>query len=383
MDSFDSSRRNNNSPANKDKSENPVNKQELSIRHITHDLNNIFTRIINSVELIKKKLPADNDIAPLLASIENGTFLASEIIEDVVLETGTKPPRKREININSLITDLINSLSIHFADKINFILKLDKDIQFIEGRYSDYYRIMMNLIINASEAVIEKGEITISTFNSAKASINQKDVTLFDSGKFVEIIIHDNGKGIDKSVLPHIFNDEFTTKAKRKNSGHGLAIVKKIVDDNNGTIFVTSEKNKGTEFTIRFPAIDIKQNKKNPKNISILIAEDEEIQRLLLKELLESYSYKVTAVSNGKFLLEELTINKYDLLIIDRQMPDMNGLECIKKIKEMNFTIPIILAAGSQSINNDLEININAADRFIGKPYNFSEMLDLIHDLVD
>ena len=241
----------------------------------------------------------------------------------------------------------------------------------------------MNLIVNAAEAVVGKGEIAISTFNTAKTNINRKDITLFDSGKFVEIIVRDNGKGIDKSILPHIFDDEFTTKTQRKNSGHGLAIVKKIIDRNNGTIYVTSEKNKGTEFTVRFPAVDIKQIKKRSQNTAILIAEDEEIQRMLLKELLESYNYKATAVSNGKLLLEELALNNYDLLIIDRQMPDMDGSECIKKIKEMNLNIPIILATGSQSNNNNLDIDKNLADRFIGKPYNFSEMLNLIRDLID
>ncbi len=382
MDSSNKSSRNKNSSDNMDKTEEHF-KQELTIRHITHDLNNIFTRIINSVELLKKKIPADKDITQLLISIENGTFLASEIIEDVVLETETKIPKKREININSLIYDLVNSLSIHFAEKINFILKLDKDIQFVEGRYSDYYRIIMNLIVNAAEAVVGKGEIVISTFNTAKTNISRKDITLFDSGKFVEIIVRDNGKGIDKSILPHIFDDEFTTKTQRKNSGHGLAIVKKIIDRNNGTIYVTSEKNKGTEFTVRFPAVDIKQIKKRSQNTAILIAEDEEIQRMLLKELLESYNYKATAVSNGKLLLEELALNNYDLLIIDRQMPDMDGSECIKKIKEMNLNIPIILATGSQSNNSNLDIDKNLADRFIGKPYNFSEMLNLIRDLID
>jgi DNA-binding response OmpR family regulator len=104
---------------------------------------------------------------------------------------------------------------------------------------------------------------------------------------------------------------------------------------------------------------------------------------MLLKELLESYNYKTTAVSNGKFLLEELNTNNYDLLIVDNQMPDIDGVECIKKIREMNFDIPIILAAGSQTNIGDLSKERIAADKFIGKPYNFTEMLGLINDLID
>lgn len=356
---------------------------EQPVRHLAHDLNNIFSRILSSVELLKNKIPDNAEITSLLAGIENGTYLASEIVEDVYFESGGKQTGKRKININSLINDLISILSIQISGRIKFTLDLDPDIRFIEGRYSDYYRVIMNLIINAVESIKEKGEISVTSQNVFIDKIDQPDISLFESGKFIEVKIRDSGSGIDKSIIQYIFNDKFTTKSKKKNSGIGLAIVKKIVDDNNGIIKVGSEKNKGTEFTLRFPAVDIKAIEKIQSAKSILIAEDEEIQRMLLAELLESYNYDVQAVDGGNKLFEELSKRFYDLIIIDRKMPDMDGIACIRKIREMNLDIPIILATGSQSNDWDFSEIDKIVDKYIKKPYNFEEMLNIIHELID
>jgi two-component system, cell cycle sensor histidine kinase and response regulator CckA len=355
---------------------------EQPVRHLVHDLNNIFSRILSSVELLKNKIPENAEIISLLTGIENGAYLASEIIEDTYFESTGKQFGKRKININSLINEVISILSSQLSGRINFKTTLDHKIHFIEGKYSDFYRVIMNLIINASEAIKDKGEISIITQNITLDKIDQPDISLFESRRFVEIKIRDNGSGIDKSIIQYIFNDKFTTKSQKKNSGIGLAIVKKIVDDNNGIIKVISEKNKGAEFTLRFPAVDLKAVGKIKTSKSILIAEDEEIQRMLLAELLESYNYDVQAVPGGEKLFEELSKRNYDLIIIDRNMPGMDGITCIKKVKEMNLNIPIILATGSQSKDCDFSEIDKLADKFMKKPYNFDEMLNIIDELI-
>ena len=358
------------------KEQNPV------VNHLAHDLNNILTRILNSVELLKKKIPKSDSIDPLLASIENGTYLASEIIEDVVAESSQKILRKRRVNINTLINDLVATLSVLLNHRIIFEVKLDPDLPFVEGRYTDYYRVIMNLIINASEAIKDNGSISISTKHLNIKSNEKSEPALFETGNIVMIKIADTGSGIDKSVMPYIFDEQFSTKSKRKNSGIGLTIVKKIVEANNGFIKVASEKNKGTEFSIRFPAVVLGKNKSTNSNKVILIAEDEEIQRQLLQELLESYNYKVITAANGHEVLEKLLISSPDLLIIDRQMPMMDGATCIRRIKELNYDTPIILASGSDTNKIDTEYLDKLVNKTINKPYNFEEMLGIIRLLV-
>lgn len=355
--------------------------QSNSINHIAHDLNNILTRILNSLELLKKKVSNLEEVNPLLSSIENGTYMAAEIIDDLFSASSNKPQKKKRININSLLSDLVNSLSIHLKDKITFNLKLESIIPLVEGRYSDYYRLFMNLIINAAEAIKGEGIISISTSNS-KYEI--KEPKLFEGTSFVIIKISDNGEGIDPAIMPFIFDYNFTTKSKKKNSGIGLSIVKKIVDENGGSIKVISEKNKGTEFTLRFPIVSNEKEEVDLRTKIILIAEDEDILRELLADLLISYEFEVITSTNGEEALNKLINGKKpDLLIIDQKMPDMDGITCIKKIRELKIFIPIILATGSRSdYENEPEIN-KLVDRIITKPYNFDELLNSIRELLN
>ncbi|NMB83358.1 MAG: response regulator [Ignavibacteria bacterium] len=355
--------------------------ETVPVSHIAHDLNNILTRILNSVELLKKKVSNPEDVIPLISSIENGTYMAAEIIEDLLSESTNKIIKKKRININSLLSDLINTISIHLKDRITFNLKLESKLSFVEGRYSDYYRVFMNLIINASEAIKDRGVISIHTSNPKHQGNEPK---LFEGGSSVLIKISDNGEGIDPSVMPYIFENNFTTKSKKKNSGIGLSIVKKIVDDSGGVIKVSSEKNKGTEFTLRFPTVANIKEEVESKTKLILVAEDEDILRELLAELLISYEFKVITSANGEEVIKELNNGKRpDLFIIDQKMPDMDGITCIKKIKEMKLPAPIILATGSQSdYSNEEGIN-NLVNRIITKPYNFEEMLNVIRDLIN
>ena len=239
--------------------------QNQSVRHLAHDLNNILTRILNSVELLKKKFPDTEFAAPLLTSIENGTYMASEIIEDVISESSNKPARKRKVNLNALISDLVNSISAHMKDRIIFDVDLAPELPFIEGRYTDFYRVIMNLIVNATEAIKETGRISVRTQLMNKKEKEKFEPAFFESGNIVQLKISDNGSGIDKSIMPYIFDENFSTKSKRakssihsKNGGFGLTIVKKIIENNNGIIKVTSELNNGTEFTICLPAVAIK-----------------------------------------------------------------------------------------------------------------------------
>lgn len=357
--------------------------KSLPISHLAHDLNNILTRILNGVELLKKKVSNYDEVSAILSSIENGTYMAAEIIEDVISESINKTPRKKRINLNNLITDLTNTIGIQLKDKINFILMLEPQLHLVEGKYSDFYRVLLNLIVNAAEAIKEKGTITITTSNLDSQKANMEELRLFENQSYIQIKIADTGVGIDSSIIPYIFDESFTTKNKIKNRGIGLSIVNKIINDYNGSIKVKSEISKGTEFIITLPSLKIRKGVINNYKKTILIAEDEDVLRELLSELLESYDYKVTAVSNGTEVLKNLNTKVLpDLLIIDQKMPDIDGLSCIKKIKELNYDLPIILASGSQSEElNQAEIS-RLVNRIINKPYNFEEMLSVIRELI-
>lgn len=357
------------------------NDKNQPLSHLAHDLNNIFTRILNAIELLKKKVANYDEVNSIISSIENGAYMASEIIEEVILESINKSPRKKRINFNSLINDLVNTLSIQLKDKVNFHLQLEPNLHLVEGKYSDFYRVMLNLIVNSTEAIKEKGTITITTMNLEPKKCNNDEPKLFENQSYIQIKVADTGIGIDSSVLPFIFDENFTTKSKIKNRGVGLSIVNKIINSYNGSVKVKSEIGEGTEFTILIPSLELKKNKNFTNKKTILIAEDEDILRDLLSELLESYNFNIITAKNGNEVLEKINVNP-DLLIIDQKMPDMDGFSCIVKVREKNKDLPIILATGSHSQLLDSEKLSYLVTKIINKPYNFEEMLSVIKETI-
>ncbi|PKL82000.1 MAG: hypothetical protein CVV24_12370 [Ignavibacteriae bacterium HGW-Ignavibacteriae-3] len=335
-------------------------------KHLAHDLNNIFTRILSSIELLKRKVPASQEIIPLLNTIEAGTYLASEMIGENLNKTSLSK-NKRRINLNSIISDVVRSYSSQQKEKIIFDLKLDPDLKLVMGRYSDFYRVILNLVVNAIESISGTGIISFYTANITNETQ-------------VEIIIIDTGSGISKENLPLIFEENFSTKAKKTDSGIGLSIVKKIIGDNNGDITVASEQGKGTEFRIVIESAPALDPQISDAGKTILIAEDEDILRELLAELLESYNYTVLSCSTGLEALEMLKVRQPDLVIIDKNMPEMGGFEFLNELSISNKDLPVIFASGSPL--DEMEKERLVARRIIQKPYNFEELLSLVRDLI-
>ena len=337
-----------------------------SNKHFAHDLNNLLTRILNSVELLKKKSITSEDVDGLLNNIANSTYIASELIEDA-LGTSTKNNfLTRRININSIISDVVRTFVHQWKNQISFRLDLSPDLNLVLGKHTDYYRIFLNLITNSVEAIRESGEIKIVTEN-----INN----------FVRIGITDNGKGITKEIIPHIFEDKYSTKANNDSHGVGLSIVKKIIDSYHGTITINSKLGNGTTISFVLPAAvhHIIENRQAEK--SILVAEDEDTLRELLEELLISYHYNVLTVSNGNEVLEILKSKSFDLLLIDQKMPGMSGTDCVTEIRRGNILLPIILVTGSQLEDRDTN-SISGINKIIKKPYSFEELLAVINEFV-
>lgn len=339
---------------------------DSSTKHLAHDLNNIFTRILNSIDLLKRKVSSSSDLLPILNSIEAGTYLASEMIGDNFGDK-SRNNNQRRINLNSITSDIVRSFLIQQKGKIDFKLALEPNLKLVLGKYSDYYRVILNLLTNSIESIETTGVISFTTSN-------------LDDGTRIELRIKDSGKGIDKEILPFVFDEDFSTKDKKTVSGIGLSIVKKIIENYGGTIAVVSEPWSGTEFIITLEAAHAATQLSNDSGKTILIAEDEDILRELLAELLQSYNYTVFTSSNGKEVLETLKVRMPDLLIIDRKMPEMDGIECIQEIALANYNIPIILASGSPTDSDKIDkVDVN---KIINKPYNFEELLSLVRELI-
>lgn len=355
-----------------------------SIKNFAHDLNNILTSISNSSSLLAGSIGNTEKSNELLKNIENNSRRASDIIQQVLSDSEAKESVKRKVQPGNLLNELHNSLVNIIRKDILIDFRISDDLAPITANYSDIYRVLLNLCINASEAIKRKGNIVLKAVNISSEELPEQINPVNDT--YIKISVIDNGSGIRKKNLNKIFDKNFSTKSRDRESGLGLNIVKNIIEEHSGYIDVKSRWLFGTEFTIYLPAREMfeKSDLSAGPDKTILLADDEDSILELLTDLLESYDYKVIKAGNGAEVLKIFKKKMHiDLMIIDRKMPEMDGAECIMKLREADYTNPIILTSGSGSINSDAYIKKLAVQKVMTKPYDFIELLEEVKLLLD
>jgi two-component system cell cycle sensor histidine kinase/response regulator CckA len=357
--------------------------QVNSIKSFAHDINNILTSITNSVSLIKNSKGAEANTKSLLDNIESNAHRAADIIYQVLSDGMDNDSKRRTIDVSQLINELYNSILNIVSTKAVLKIDIEDNLHPIHANYSDIYRILLNLCMNSFESISRKGRITIKACNN---NLDSSDGADNSKGNFVELQVIDNGSGIRKKDLKNIFIEGFSTKSKFRDSGLGLHIVKKLIEDHEGKIEVSSKWLRGTTFTILLPAKELNDSSSllSKDRKTILIADDEESILELLTDLLDSYKYEVICAVNGEEVLKAYRNNSnIDLMIIDRKMPQMDGIECIKNLRYNNYTKPIILTTGSQSTIKDFKAKDILVDKIMIKPYDFEQLLVEVRGLID
>ncbi|MDP4115671.1 MAG: response regulator [Bacteroidota bacterium] len=351
---------------------------------IAHDFSNLLSSIFGSVNLLRKKAPDREDIIRLLDNIENCSVRAKDLTKSLM--SFGKPTAKRRalIDPNILVTELIKVITQTFPKQIEFVQEIDENLNNFLGNDTEIYQVLLNLCINAKEALEGKGFIKFKVCNITINDSNINEYPLLIPGNYIKFSVSDNGSGISEENLQKIFDPYFSTKQKEQTSGLGLYVSYGIIKAHKGQIEVKSELGKGTSFEVFIPALESEIVEKSDNSYKIiLLADDEYMLRDLLAELLESNNYAVIKVGSGaevlKVLTEEILV---DLLIIDYNMPEMDGLECVKRIRTFNTKIPIILSTGSISLTDEVDFRDYGLNSIVPKPYEFETMLNTIKKLI-
>jgi len=337
---------------------------QQKLKVAAHDVNNLLSNVLNGLELLKEN-SLNSESIEIFNHIEKNTLLASQIIHQISYGNFTEPIISENINLIDIINESFELLGDNSNIQFNLEFNCSKDEFVILGNYTEIKRVFLNLFINAKEASDNK--LIINVF-----------VEKFKND-LLKVSIADNGKGISADVLHKIFHDNFSTKSKQKQRGLGLSIVKSIMESHSGKIIVSSKENEGTIFDLYFP-LNYKTKKKiDYSDKRVLIAEDDDFQREVLKELLSSMKFNVFTASNGIEALDVLISANPDLLFIDDNMPGMSGVECSEKIRENNNFLPIVLVTGSSFEKNLLP---NQISKVLRKPYTFEMVLSTLDELL-
>ena len=267
---------------------NSINKpvSDLQLKQAVHDLNNIFTTTLSSIELLESLVHKDKTTTKLTLSIKNNSMRAIDIIQELV---GGSSKQTNIISLKHLAKDIEYAIKPTLNKNVKIQFKFGKNLNSVVGNYSDLYRVFLNIITNSIEAVKGNGNITFSIKNN-----RAKDKLI--------ISLKDDGVGISKRRINNIFDVGNSSKNGKSQSGLGLSIVKNIIENYGGTIEVLSKLKEGTEFVIILPAKNQNETiiQNNENNFSILLADDDKTILELFSELLVSYNFKVTTALNGK-----------------------------------------------------------------------------------
>jgi two-component system cell cycle sensor histidine kinase/response regulator CckA len=337
---------------------------EEKFKVAAHDLNNLLNNVLAGIEILKENFKSNN-ADKIFNHIEKNTLLASQIIQQLSSYESFSSEIKSIVNIVDIIEETIELLDNDTKKQINFEFPDDKEEFMIWGNYTEIKRVLLNLIINAKEASVNKGSINLNISNTEK--------------NYVMIAIKDNGSGIPSNLISKIFDKEFSTKSKDTQRGYGLSIVKEIIDDHKGKINVFANESIGTTFELYFPKNKIEEEQLDYTSKSVVIAEDDDFQREVLKDLLKTLKFNVFTASNGLEALNTIISTSPDLLFIDENMPGMSGVQCSEKIRENNKELPIVLVTGASIEKNMFEAKIS---KVLKKPYTFDMIQSTIKELL-
>ncbi|MBN1276402.1 MAG: response regulator [Deltaproteobacteria bacterium] len=359
---------------------------------IAHDFNNILQAISGYTQiLLMEDKWSDSDHAKL-QEIEKATQRAGDLVKRLQIFSHKMVHNLRPVNINHEIMQVSKLLERTIPRMIDIKHYLNEDLGLINADSVQIEQIMMNLGINARDAMPHGGELIIETRNIFLDEVYCRMHPEISPGGYVMLCVSDTGHGISKEVQGHIFEPFFTTKEVGKGTGLGLAMVYGIVRGHDGYIHCYSEPGHGTTFRIYFPVLSMgitepeKENREERipgGNETILLVDDEEAILNIGKDILQSFGYSVITAENGEKGIEMFRREQPSLVILDVNMPGIGGHQCLKELLEIDPDAKVIIASGYSTNESIRQAIRSGAAGFIGKPYQIRDMLAQVRDILD
>ncbi len=357
---------------------------------IAHDFNNILTGILGYASLLKIKINRANPMYDDVDTIEKSAIQAARLTQQLLTFSRSGSYQPQVINVNKTIKAILSILARTISKKIHIQKSFAPDLWTIEADPSQIEQVVLNICVNARDAMPDGGKLSITTEN---LDCRDNDQERHTEGKYVKISIADTGEGISEKIQSKIFDPFFTTKDADRGTGLGLAVAYGVIKKHRGDIEIHSRPGKGSTFDILLPISDKEVQKaiyETEVDIrggceTILVVDDEQVIRKFAKEILETKGYVVLTATNG---LEAVDVykkekKKISLVILDIIMPEMDGIETYKCLREIDPSLKILIASAySPESHNDEDFHIKA-DEFIEKPYKTQELRRKIRYVLD
>ncbi len=353
---------------------------------IAHDFNNQLTGILTCAEMLKSSLSENKELQELAKTVVTAARRASHLTAQMLTFARKGKYQSIPVNIHTVIDDVISLLEHSIDKSIRIKKQFETHLPVVVGDPGQYQNALLNLAINARDAMPDGGVITFSTkVKALTEEICERESLTIPPGQYVRIRVSDNGVGMDEETQKHIFEPFFTTKEPGKGTGMGLAAVYGAVETHKGAITVNSKRGNGSTFTLYFPLHDPTKHRIALKDTSvipiigkarILIVDDEDIVRDTLKKVLKRLGYSVHACRNGREAVKfyKKSWQEVDLILLDMIMPRMGGKEAFLAMKKINPAIKAFLISGYSLSDETRHLLDKGVKGFIQKPYSVGEI---------
>ncbi|MBU2513486.1 PAS domain S-box protein [bacterium] len=361
---------------------------------IAHDFNNLLFQILGYTQLAIKKLEGNEEVIKLLEPVEETTHRASALVKQILTYSRGTISEYKPIAIQPIIKETLKLLRSSLPTTIEIKQEVDNHCGSILTDFIKIYQVVMNLCTNAYHAMRNSGgTLTVSLGEIKVDAENRAVFPDLNPGAYLELTVSDTGHGMDKKTMNKIFDPLFTTKSGHEGTGLGLSIVKKIVDEHQGIISVSSKPGKGSTFKVFLPRTDIiltsKIDQISKEQLSgqerILVVDDEHSVMVMEREILKELGYKVSGFDASTDALKAFRScpHEYDLVITDQTMPKMTGAELAEHLLTVRPDIPIILITGySEIISEEQAINIGI-EKYLLKPLDITKLVGSMREVLD
>ncbi|MDR3179674.1 MAG: response regulator [Holosporaceae bacterium] len=365
---------------------------------IAHDFNNLLTAMIGYCDLLLEKyMPSDQSFNDVM-QIKQNANRASNLVKQLLAFSRQQTLQPKILSVKDMISELCALLKRLLGARIELKVKHGRDIGFVKVDQIQFEQVIINLAVNARDAMKDSGTLTIrtSSYESKEPKFLRGDT--MPPGNYVLIEVEDTGTGISESDMNRIFDPFFSTKAKGHGTGLGLSTVYGIINQTGGFISLESKVGVGTKFSIYFPvsasseSASPEDNEKVPENKivdltgggTILLVEDEDAVRMFSTRALRNKGYSVIEASNGESAMEFIrkATKPIDLVITDVVMPKMDGPTLMENIKKHSPQMKVIFISGytedsfRESLANDSTVH------FLSKPFNLKELAQKVKEVM-
>ena len=312
---------------------------------IAHDFNNVLTVIISYSDLLLRLFSDQEQIRKYVEPIHMAGKRASDLTYQLLAFSRQQVLKPERVDLNRIVSEVEMMIRRPIGEDIQFSTLLAADLWPIEADPGQLSQVIMNLAVNARDAMPQGGTLTIETNNIVLNKSDGRISPELDAGEYVKLTVSDTGKGMDDETIHRIFDPFFTTKESGKGTGLGLSTVYGIVAQSNGGIYVRSDHGHGTSFEVYLPHADQYKGSNGtqleptmqatPGSATILLVEDDEIVRVLFHEELKNQGFKLLVASGGEEAIRLCRENpgSIDLLVTDVVMPDLSGPELVQRLQ--------------------------------------------------